>query len=366
MILEALQASPLSIPFNVSFRHASAERSAMQSIWVEARSRSGATGYGEGCPREYVTGEGIESARAFIERHRGEWMHTLRDFDSLAAWVAGNRSDIDANPAAWCAVELSILDLIGNEASRPVEEVLGVRRLEGRFRYSAVVGDAGARQFEAQVAQYRKAGFRDFKIKLSGRQANDAAKVRALMAAGLDATSVRADANNLWASAAESVAALQALGFPFFAIEEPIGAGDYDGLRELVAALSMRVILDESALRSEQIAPLGDFAASCIVNLRVSKMGGLLRSLALLDQVRRQGMGVVVGAHVGETSVLTRAALTVANSARDCLVAQEGAFGTHLLSRDVTTEPLMFGAGGMLEIGELGARPGLGLRVAPW
>jgi L-alanine-DL-glutamate epimerase-like enolase superfamily enzyme len=79
-------------------------------------------------------------------------------------------------------------------------------------------------------------------------------------------------------------------------------------------------------------------------------MGGLLRSLEVVEAARAAGIGVIVGAQVGETSLLTRAGLTVASGAGVALVAQEGAFGTHLLSEDVSDPPLMFGAGGVLEV----------------
>ncbi len=43
--------------------------------------------------------------------------------------------------------------------------------------------------------------------------------------------------------------------------------------------------------------------------------------------------------------------------------AQEGAFGTHLLSRDIATPPLMFGAAGVLDLSNYPAldNPGFGL-----
>ena len=79
-------------------------------------------------------------------------------------------------------------------------------------------------------------------------------------------------------------------------------------------------------------------------------MGGMLRSLAVVDAARRTGIQLIVGAQVGETSLLTRAALTVAHASRDLLVAQEGAFGTQLLERDICDPPLMFAAGGLLDV----------------
>ncbi|MFZ1761994.1 MAG: hypothetical protein WAT99_03795, partial [Nitrospira sp.] len=73
---------------------------------------------------------------------------------------------------------------------------------------------------------------------------------------------------------------------------------------------------------------------------------------------------IVVGAQVGETSILTRAALTVADRYRDILLAQEGAFGTHLLEYDLCDPPLMFGRGGRLAMDRYSTRPGLGLSFA--
>jgi L-alanine-DL-glutamate epimerase-like enolase superfamily enzyme len=94
-------------------------------------------------------------------------------------------------------------------------------------------------------------------------------------------------------------------------------------------------------------------------------MGGLIRSLQVLERIRDAGLRVIVGAHVGETSLLTRAALTAANAARDILVAQEGAFGTHLLEHDVVDPPIMFGARGELDARDLPAGPGFGIVASP-
>ena len=66
-----------------------------------------------------------------------------------------------------------------------------------------------------------------------------------------------------------------------------------------------------------------------------------------------------------ETSILTRAGLTVMHATRPNLVASEGAFGTHLLHHDLTSKSLMFGNGGVVEIEQTGisGAPGLGLEV---
>lgn len=353
MILDSIRTFALRIPFVTAFKHASAERVATQTLWVEARAQNGTVGFGEGCPREFVTGETLDTARNFVVEHLPDWLATIRDLGTLADWTARHGGDIDANPAAWTAIELALLDLLGKEAARPVESLLGLPALTGSYRYTAVLGDASPGQFEAQLTRYLQAGFRDFKIKLSGDRVRDRAKASSLTSAGISPRAVRADANNLWSNPAEAIGHVAALGFPFHALEEPLRAGDWEGMRRVGAELGARIVLDESLTRVSQLDRLDNDGDQWILNLRVSKMGGLLRSLELTAEARRRGLQVVIGAHVGETSLLTRAALTVAHSARDILLAQEGAFGTHLLACDVVDPPIMFGDGGVLDTASL-------------
>jgi L-Ala-D/L-Glu epimerase len=346
--IDSLDARPLSIPFRSAFKHASAERASTQSIWVEARA-AGLVGLGEGCPREYVTNESVASALRFADRHRAAVLGPIRDAASLAAYVHARSEEIDANPAAWCAIELSVLDLFARSRGTTVESLLCTPEVRGTFRYTAVIGDGPARAFDAQLRKYVEAGFRDFKIKLSGDIDRDREKAVALRAAGIAPQFARADANNLFATAGDAIRHLQGLDYDFFAIEEPLRAGDYAGMREVARVLGAKIIVDESVLRAQQLDLLAPDAPSWIVNLRVSKMGGLIRSLAVASRARFLGIPLIVGAHVGETSVLTRAGLTVATYARDIVLAQEGAFGTHLLEHDMT-DVLLFGAGGLLRV----------------
>jgi L-alanine-DL-glutamate epimerase-like enolase superfamily enzyme len=364
-----LALTPLTIPFKVAFRHASASRAETSSVWVEARTDSGLVGVGESCPRPYVTGESLDTVQAFFERHRAELSAGITSLEGLRAWTSAHEPEIDRNPAAWCAIELALLDLLARQRGETVEALLGLRPLDGEFDYTAVVGDAGPEAFRAMAGQYFSRGFRDFKIKLSGDPARDAEKAAVLRALHEQhAIRVRADANNLWTSRQDALAALRALDYPLFAVEEPIGANDYENLNWIGAALGCRVVLDESLLRARQVEAVPGAADRWIVNVRVSKMGGLLRSLAVVEASRQRGIGVIVGAQVGETSLLTRAGLTVAHASRDCLVAQEGAFGTLLLERDVCDPPLMFGAGGVLDVARFPflTTPGLGIGPNRW
>lgn len=365
MNISSLECGSLSIPFKHAFTHASASRAATQSLLVRAQSVDGSAGFGEGCPREYVTGESLQTATRFVAAHRSEWVAALHDIQMIADWQFAHRLQIDMNPAAWAAVELALIDLCGRVEGQSVEALLGLAPLQGSFCYTAVLGDMPLCEFESQLAQYRSMGLRQFKIKLSGDFPRDMEKLRVLTRAGVSPQAVRADANNVWSDWKNALHHLAALDYGFFAVEEPLRSGDYAGMRRLALALDTRIVLDESLKRVDQLGNLDGSDVHWIANVRISKMGGLLRSLEFIEAVRRRGLSVIVGAHVGETSILTRAAMTVAAQTSDILLGQEGAFGTHLLSNDLVENPIMFGQCGVLDVASpcLGSRPGFGLSV---
>lgn len=337
----------LTIPFTVAFRHAAAAREETATVWVEAVDGTH-VGYGEGCPRSYVTGETVESALSFLGAHAEDLGRTVDDLPSLRAWMAGHADAIDRHPAAWCAIELAVLDLLARRAGATVDAFLGLRPLAPTFHYTAVLGVASEAAFSAMAHAYARMGFAHYKLKLSGKPEQDARNCHVLQSLEPAPTSLRVDANNLWNNSDEAVAALSRLPGAIAGIEEPVGAGRLDELARVADRLGVPVILDESATRTAHVAALPEPVGRWIVNVRVSKMGGILRSLDVVSAARGRGMAVIVGAQVGETSLLTRAAMTVATAADDLLVGHEGAFGTHLLAKDVCATPVMFGRGGDL------------------
>ena len=357
----------VEIPFTTTFTHKSASRVATQSVWVVAQTGE-VIGVGEGCPREYVTGESLGSAQAFFEEHRESLCRTVQSVANLRTWVNTHTASIDTNPAAWCAMELAILEMFARCEGVPVERVLDLPTTTGAFTYSAIVSDSEAEQFRRTVAQYRAMGFVDFKLKLSDDLNHNHEKIKSMRTEHEQTPlRIRVDANNLWADVDTAVRDLRELAWDFVGIEEPLSPNAFDGMREVSECTGSPIILDESFLRVDQVAALARDAERWIINVRVSKMGGLFRSLAVVQAAGQAGISVIVGAQVGETSVLTRAALVVARAAGTNLVAQEGAFGTHLLQTDVANPVLMFGAGGILKADDyaLATASGWGLTLRP-
>lgn len=370
MRIERLAAFTFPMPFKTVVRHASASRRRVSNLIVIAHGPHGQTGCGEGCPREYVTGETVHSSSRFVAQYADSLIAHVDDAQSLRAWIEAHRGAIDANPAAFCAMETAVLDLLGKTQRQSVEEVLGVDRPEKEFQYSAVLADWPLPVFWWQHSRYRVRGFQDFKVKLSGDVRRDRRRL-GLVSSRVPSRAaprlrLRVDANNLWTSPDECQTHLGSMPVRPFAIEEPLQSGDLEGCRQIAEGLGIKIILDESLARASQLEALDD-PERWIVNLRVSKMGGVIRSLQVAREAVRRDVGVIVGCHVGETGILSRAALTVMQSAGKHLVAAEGAFGTQLLRRDLTSPSLRFDWAGRLELNRVAGMgaSGFGLNLDP-
>lgn len=351
-----LHCASLPVPFRAPFAHASAARGRAENILVRAEDGRGLQGHGEGCPRAYVTGETVATAHAFIDRHR-DALRALAGVDDLRAWLAHHAEDIDRAPAAACAAELALLDLFARQRGVAIEDLLGLSGATTPVTVTAVYGLTPAPVFELQRLRFRVNGMNEAKLKLGGSP-RDGRRAARLARTGR----LRLDANNLWPDAGAAIAALRPL-VPFaWAVEEPLAARDWPGLRAVADATGLRIILDES------LAALADLAAVAgdprfVLNLRVSKHGGLLRTLALVEAARARGHGLILGAQVGETSLLARAGLLAAAAAGPAVLGAEIGYGRHLLRHDLATPSLTFGRRGRL--GPPPRGPGSGLRATP-
>jgi len=92
--------------------------------------------------------------------------------------------------------------------------------------------------------------------------------------------------------------------------------------------------------------------------VRISKCGGLSRSLRIAGRAAAAGIGVQVGSQVGETAILSAAGRHLAAHLEQVAFV-EGSYGTLLLTEDVSADPVRFGHRGeaaLLSGAGLGAR----------
>ena len=360
----------LHVPFKATVRHASASRKVGESVWVEAK-RNGLSGFGEGCPRPYVTGERVGSCMTWYKEHLVQIQSMCTSFSALKAWTEAQEELLDKSPAAWCAVELALLELFAREENQSVEKLVGLQDPQRAYTYTAIMGDDDPWRYKVVLDMYLVPGFTDFKVKLSGDLGRDRDKLIFLDELAeqhkVGPLRVRLDANNLWRDHPGAVVGhLQALNRPFFALEEPVMPRDVSTLSQISTELDTTIILDESLCSYADLEAYDGVAGRFMANIKVSRVGGILRALRLVKGLQDRGWPIIVGAHVGETSVLTRAAMCVAQAAGNSLVAQEGGFGSILVEHEPAQPSLSYGHRGIIDLSKPYVEKTVdGLRVYP-
>jgi L-alanine-DL-glutamate epimerase-like enolase superfamily enzyme/pimeloyl-ACP methyl ester carboxylesterase len=349
-----IEAVPLKLKLKTTFRHAAATRCEGESIWVQAK-RNKNKGYGEGCPRVYVAGDDLESSLRWVKENFSIEKADIDSVDDLKQWVEKNNMVIDKYPSAWCAIEMALLDLFSQEQGCNVETLLGFDEYKLCGRYTAVLGDDEKWKYTTLLDQYLIRGVTDFKIKLNGNIERDREKLHILEGLCIQYhvkdIRIRFDANNLWKDRCdEAIVHIKALGGHVYALEEPVGSRNTLDISKISIATGLPVILDESLCTLEDLSLFKHIQGKFIANIKISRVGGLIRTLKLIEEIKRMSWPVIIGCHTGETSLLTRAALLAASAAGESLIAQEGAFGDYLMEREPVEPILKFGRDGLLNL----------------
>src|ERR671912_2473408 len=371
-----LQLFAVDLPFKVTFRHAAAARTSSESLFLRARLDNGMEGWGEALPRAYVSGEGREQAFALL---RDTILPALvgQSFGSLPEAVSFlEKCDGKAPPewvhpevpqtAAWCSVDLTLLDAFGRASGEPARPAAGVpgpsAAALGRYRYSVVVSAGRGWPYAASLLKMRTFGFRQVKLKLERDGAVGAARTaRRLLGRRVD---LRVDANMAWyvEQALEVIHQLRTLGIQSF--EQPIAADDLSGLARLVRESSAGIVVDEGLTDRESLQAFISQQACTGANVRISKCGGLVGAYARCREALDAGLMLQVGCQVGESSLLSAAHLSLLSalaSLRPGVRYAEGCFGRHLLREDPASPLVQFGYGGRPPPRPSGA--GLGVQI---
>ena len=365
--IQQVEILPLCIPFNSTFAHSLASRQSSDAVIVRVRDADGVTGYGEGLPRPYVTGEDVASMVTALEYRLAPqvlgltFQPGIEAIDQVRAMIDGWSSSQVSSPnvMAWhatlCAMELALLDWAFKRAGESLSLWLAPARSE--VVYSGVVDAADLKVTQAATRRYHEAGITIIKVKVG--IGDDLQRLELVRRVGGDEVRIRVDANAAW-NPTQAIAALRAMEpWGIEAVEQPVAPSDLEGMRQVREGTGIPVVADESLVTLENARSLVREQACDIFNVRVSKCGGLINSIAIAELGLAAGVKIQIGAQVGETSLLSAAGRHLAAYLRQVEYV-ESSFGTHLLQEDVTTSPVMFGYGGL---GELLLGPGLGVDV---
>lgn len=350
------------------FSHTLATRSYSDSVIVKLTADTGETGFGEGIPRPYVTGETVSSCLdhirrvllPVIERHNPGVFSMTSDPPTLLSGISGMLPDGRGNSviafnAARAAVEIALLDTLLR--SRGVSLGSLIPPVKDSVTYSAVITADSVENARKTALICGGHGISQVKVKVgSGNDRDRIAAVRDVLGGSV---SLRVDANGAF-DVKGALALIESIQtFQIDCIEQPVPRGNVDVLSEVRRNSSIPIMTDESLITKQDAADLIEKDACDLFNLRISKNGGVFRTLRLAEMAREAGVGFQLGCQVGETAILSAAGRHVAAHLSDVKFV-EGSYGAHLLEQDIADDAVEFGYAGRAP---LLAGEGLGIRV---
>lgn len=312
MKITAARLSPYHLPLRAEWASAAGGFTQRDGWLLRLSTDNGYTGYGDCAPLPETGGESLAAAeRALNEQtKRLEGQRVDAALKSLAN-PAGCKT-----PAARCAVESALLDLLAQAAGQPLCTYLGGNAARSDVAVNAALGSL-QRVSDQTIIASCAAGFRIIKLKV-GLDAVDAEIARLHHVAALlpPATQLRLDANRAWREA-DAARFLQACaGSPIEMIEEPLADPETEALQRLQAICAFPIGLDESITELLTDCTANALLAAPPVRrlvLKPPRLGGLLPALALARRAGAAGLQCIVTSSIDSTcGVLAAAHLAAA------------------------------------------------------
>jgi L-alanine-DL-glutamate epimerase-like enolase superfamily enzyme len=361
MRIETISIRRYEKPFRFEFHSTQTFRTGAESVILQLECENRISGYGESTPMKYITGETsstvVEVIReCFSPILLSQEISTADDIELLLDELEREclKQQKPYYNTALGAVDVALLDALGKDRGLPLIHFLGPIVRESA-PYSVSVPFLPLQKIQELFYLLPEQRVKYVKV-LVGKDENENAErvglVRSLFGDNAD---IRVENNGVW-TLDEATSNLERLKeFHISAAEQPLVKDDIEGLQRLRKVIGIPIIVDESMCSLIDARQLIEKGACDIINIKISKCGGLLRSKRIAQFAQSHSIQCQMGAHVGETEILRAAGrafvLTTPN-----LVFFEGA--SFLLFEDAWENACF-------EITSKDVRSGIGLGIQP-
>jgi L-alanine-DL-glutamate epimerase-like enolase superfamily enzyme len=294
-------------------------------------------GYAHAIPAITMQGSGAEASLRYLAP-----MLRARRVDEIGAVMEEVDGALNDNASVKAAIDMALHDLLARRLGVPVHVLLG-----GRFRdaipQSRILAIKSPAEMAAKAESLAAEGYSQLKLKLSGDTALDVARIAAVRQAVGPGPRLTLDPNQSYDAKQMMLAFSKMEPFDIALIEQPVPAADWGGLALLTRTLPVAVEADESARTVQDVFGLVTDRAVDVINLKVTKLGGLRPFVEAVRLCEAAGVGVRVGAAFGPAllqAMSTQAASIVRNLPFACELSEH----LHLLDDPFTPLPVRNGS----------------------
>jgi cis-L-3-hydroxyproline dehydratase len=259
------------------------------STVVEVETDDGITGYGEVCPLgpAYLPAY-AEGARAGIR----EIGPKLLGLDPRDLGILNRRMDqaLRGHPYVKSAIDVACWDILGKAANLPVVTLLG-GRYGAEFQLYRAISQEAPDAMAARVGQYRSEGYTKFQLKVGGDPDVDIERIKACAAKLQRGDVLIADANTGWLMH-QATRVVDAVKDVDVYIEQPCMS--YEECRSIRQRTQRPFILDEVIDSLANVLKGYEDRAMDVINLKISKVGGLTRAKEIRDLCVSLGIAMTI------------------------------------------------------------------------
>ncbi|MCP5372242.1 MAG: mandelate racemase [Hyphomicrobiales bacterium] len=266
-----------------------------QIAMVKITGDDGTVGWGEAGPSRRWSAETTHSVYTTIKHYLAPALIGRDPFDMAGLHAAMNTEmapGLDpGQPVAKAAIDVAVHDLICRHLGISLQSWLGGKRGDG-VELSRLVSASGPDDAAEITRAALAEGYRAFKVKVGHDPSIDVDVVRAVMATAPGCV-VWPDANQGYSldQALLMARAYEDLGVTVF--EQPIPMTDVTGMRRLMHATRLTIVLDEAAMGIPYLVELMRRDAVEGIAIKVNKVGGLYYARQMCDLARSTGMTLI-------------------------------------------------------------------------
>jgi cis-L-3-hydroxyproline dehydratase len=272
------------------------------STVVEILTDDGITGFGEICPLgpaylpAYAAG-----ARVGIATLAPRLIGT----DPTELSVINDKMDRSMRGHAYVksALDVACWDLLGKSCNKPLVALLGGRFARDYPLYRAISQDA-PEAMAGMVSQYRKEGYSKFQLKVGGVPDEDLKRIRAVRDLLRDRELLIADANTGWTQH-DAIRVADQLSDVDVYLEQPCAL--YEECLAVRRRTTKPFILDEVIDDLSTVTQAVSDRAMDVVNLKISKVGGLTKAKQIRDFCVSEGIALTIedtwGSDIGTAAI---------------------------------------------------------------
>ena len=259
------------------------------STIVGVETDAGIVGYGEVCPLgPFYLPAYAEGVRAGL---RELAPHIIGE-DPLELMRLNAQMDaaLKGHPYVKSGIDIACWDILGQATGLPVATLLGGRFGDAVRLYRAISQESPD-EMARKVAGYRAEGYTRFQLKVGGDPNVDIARIRAVRAQLDPADVLVADANTGWAQH-EAIRVARAVRDVDVYIEQPCLT--YEECLAVRRQIDHPFVLDENVDSLDMLLRARADLATDVVNLKISKLGGLTKTKQARDLCVSMGIAMTI------------------------------------------------------------------------